>query len=124
MEYHGGVIEISDNVLKEIAFRSVVEYMKLENNQKEQKKLKRIINIQRTPEDHVIITMKNLTVPYGEKIPEYIRGLMKKMKEDIERMTEMRVDAVNIQVDDVVEKEKIYEQVDATSEELEEREDE
>lgn len=124
MEYHGGVIEISDNVLKEIAFRSVVEYMKLENNQKEQKKLKRIINIQRTPEDHVIITMKNLTVPYGEKIPEYIRGLMKKMKEDIERMTEMRVDAVNIQVDDVVEKEKIYEQVDATSEELEERENE
>ncbi len=108
MEYHGGTIEISDNVLREIAFRSVVEYMKLENNMKEQKRLRKIINVQRTPEDHIVVTLKNVAVPYGEKIPEYIRGLMKKVKDDLERMTEMRVETVNVQVDDVIEKEKMY----------------
>jgi len=109
MEYHGGKIEISDNVLKEIVYRDLMEYMELQDDNKARKKLKKIVVIQRTPEDHVVVTIKSLKVPYGEKIPEYVKGLMEKIKEDVERMTELNVEAVNVQVEDVVEKEKLKE---------------
>ncbi len=109
MEYHGGKIEISDNVLKEIVYRDLMEYMELQDDPKTRKRLKKIVVIQRTPEDNVVVAIKSLKVPYGEKIPEYVKGLMEKIKEDIERMTELKVEAVNVQVEDVVEKEKLKE---------------
>ena len=86
-----------------------MEYVKLQDDSRVRKKLKKIVVVQRTPEDHVVVNIRNFKVPYGEKITEYVKGLMEKIKEDIERMTELKVEAVNIQVEDVVEKEKLNE---------------
>jgi uncharacterized alkaline shock family protein YloU len=103
MEYNGGKIEISDNVIKEIIFRAAVEYMKIEDNQREQKKLRKNIVIQRTPEDHLEITIKDVTAPYNTSLKKYAEELMEKIKETVERMTEMQVDSVNIQIGDISE---------------------
>ncbi len=121
MEYQGGIIEISDSVLKEIVFRSAVEYMDLENHPKEQKKLRKNIGLQRTPEDHLIITLK-IAVPFKIKdkrnqIPEYVGNLMKKIKEDIERMTEMKIETIKVKVEEIVEKFEMGEEEEAEEEE-------
>ncbi len=126
MEYQGGIIEISDNVLKEIVFRSVVEYMEIENNTKEQKKIRKNIGLQRTPEDSLIITLK-ISVPFKIKdkrtqIPEYVGNLMKKVKEDIERMTEMKVESIKVKVEEIVE--TIEEEFTEETEEGEENKEE
>ncbi len=103
MEYNGGKIEISDSVIKEIIFRAAVDYMKIEDNQKEKKKLKKNILIQRTPEDHLEITIKGISAPYNTSLKKYAEDLMFKVKDTVERMTEMAVDSVNIQIGDIVE---------------------
>ena len=127
MEYQGGIIEISDSVLKEIIFRSAVEYMELENSPKEQKKLKKNIGLQRTPEDSLIISLK-ISVPFKIKdkrnqIPQYVGNLMKKIKEDVERMTEMKVETIKVKVEEIVEKFE-YEGEGEGEEEREEKEQE
>ncbi len=124
MEYNGGKIEISDNVIKEIIFRAAVEYMKIEDNQKEKKKLRKNIMIQRTPEDHLEITIKDVAAPYNTSIKKYAEDLMIKVKETVERMTEMPVDAVNIQIGDIIESTKDMEQMYEYQEEEEENEEE
>ncbi len=106
MEYNGGKIEISDSVIKEIIFRAAVEYMGIENDQKEQKKLRKNIVINRTPEDHLEITIKDVAAPYNTSLKKYAEGLMKKVKETVERMTEMVVESVNVQIGDIVEPEQ------------------
>ncbi len=103
MEYNGGKIEISDNVIREIIFRAAVEYMKIEDNQREKKKLKKNIVIQRTPEDHLEITVRDITAPYNTSLKKFAEDLMLKVKETVERMTEMPVDSVNIHIGDIVE---------------------
>ena len=119
MEYNGGKIEISDSVIKEIIFRAAVEYMKIEDDQKEKKKLRKNIVIQRTPEDHLEITIKDVAAPYNTSLKKYAEGLMKKIKETVERMTEMPVDSVNVQIGDIVE---TSEEVEEESEEQSEQE--
>ena len=110
MDYNGGKIEISDSVIKEIIFRAAVDYMNIEDDQKEKKRLKKNIVIQRTPEDHLEITIKDVAAPYNSSIKKYAEDLMLKVKETVERMTEMPVDAVNIHIGDIVESTKELEQ--------------
>ncbi len=110
MEYNGGQIEISDNVLKEIVFRNLADHLNVKvEDTKTVKKLRKMIQISRTPEDHVVVNIKGLAVPYGERIPDFVGALIKRIKDDIERMTEIPVEAVNVEVADVVEKEKMEE---------------
>ena len=125
MEYNGGKIEISDSVIKEIIFRAAVDYMKIEDNQKEKKRLRKNIVIQRTPEDHLEITIKDVAAPYNTSIKKYAEDLMIKVKETVERMTEMPVDSVNIHIGDIIESskdiEQSYEYQDDTESEEEEK---
>ncbi len=127
MEYQGGTIEISDSVIKEIIFRSIVEYMDIGDNAKEQKKLRKNIGLQRTPEDHLIITLK-ISVPFKIKdkrnqIPEYVGNLMKKLSEDVESMTEMKIESIKVKVEEIVEKFE-SESMEETQQEEEEEEKE
>ena len=116
MEYNGGKIEISDSVIKEIIFRTAVEYMGLENDQKEQKKLRKNIVINRTPEDHLEITIKDIAAPYNTSLKKFAEDLMKKVKETVERMTEMIVDSVNVQIGDIIEPEQHVEETEEEEE--------
>ncbi|RKX39829.1 MAG: hypothetical protein DRP23_04415, partial [Thermotogae bacterium] len=63
---------------------------------------------------------------YGEPIPDYVSKLMEKLKNDIERMTELTVEAVNVTVEDIFEvsKEEELEAQEEISEGTEESEEE
>jgi len=65
-----GNITISDNVISEIAYRSICSVYGVEPDDKEFKKLRKNISVERTPEDNVIINVK-LEAPYGENILEF-----------------------------------------------------
>ncbi|MCD6267769.1 MAG: Asp23/Gls24 family envelope stress response protein [Thermotogaceae bacterium] len=119
-----GNIEISDSVIKEIAVRSVSEFLEI-SEEKSIKKVKKSLSVQREPEGSVVVNLK-IDVPYGEPIPDYVSKLMEKLKNDIERMTELTVEAVNVTVEDIFEvpKEEEQEVQGETSEETEESEKE
>ncbi|RKX49024.1 MAG: hypothetical protein DRP38_03665 [Thermotogae bacterium] len=119
-----GNIEISDSVIKEIAVRSVSEFLEI-SEEKSIKKVKKSLSVQREPEGSVVVNLK-IDVPYGEPIPNYVSKLMEKLKNDIERMTELTVEAVNVTVEDIFEvpKEEEQEVQEETSEETEESEKE
>ena len=119
-----GNIEISDSVIKEIAVRSVSEFLEI-SEEKSIKKVKKSLSIQREPEGSVVVNLK-IDVPYGEPIPDYVSKLMEKLKNDIERMTELTVEAVNVTVEDIFEvsREEELEALEEISEGTEESEEE
>jgi len=119
-----GNIEISDSVIKEIAVRSVSEFLEI-SEEKSIKKVKKSLSVQREPEGSVVVNLK-IDVPYGEPIPDYVSKLMEKLKNDIERMTELTVEAVNVTVEDIFEvaKEEELEAQEEISEGTEESEEE
>ncbi|SHH52808.1 Asp23/Gls24 family envelope stress response protein [Thermosipho atlanticus] len=116
MEFEQGNINISDEVLKEIAFRSFLEILEISPNEKETKKLKKSIEIERTPDDSVIVYVRT-AAPYGQSIVEFGKRIMKNITENIQRMTEIPVTAVNVTITDVVEK------IEASQQEMEEEEE-
>lgn len=97
-----GNITISDSVISEIAYRTICQIYGVEPENKEFKKNKKNIQIDRTPEDHVVITIK-LEVPYGENIVEFSKNIMKNVAESVSQMTDKVVDAVNVAVVSVYE---------------------
>ncbi|MBB6062899.1 putative alkaline shock family protein YloU [Thermosipho japonicus] len=103
MDFEQGSINISDEVLKEIAFRSFLEVLELSADDKDAKKLKRNIEIERTPDDNVIVSVKTVA-PYGKSLVEFGKKIMQNISENIQRMTELQVSAVNVSIVDVVEK--------------------
>lgn len=103
MDFEQGSINISDEVLKEIAFRSFLEVLELSVDDKDAKKLKKNIEIERTPDDNVIVNVKTVA-PYGKSLVEFGKKIMQNISENIQRMTELQVSAVNVSIIDVVEK--------------------
>ncbi|QTA38403.1 Asp23/Gls24 family envelope stress response protein [Thermosipho ferrireducens] len=115
MEFEQGSINISDDVLKEIAFRSFLEVLEITPDDKESKRLKKSVEIERTPEDGVIVYVKT-SAPYGKSIVEFGRKIMKNISENIQRMTELQVVAVNVTITDVTE---TFEELNKEAEETE-----
>jgi len=99
-----GNVTVSDSVITEIAFRSICSVYGVEPENKDVKKFRKNIAVERTPEDNVIINVK-LEVPYGENILEFSRNIMKSIADNISQMTEKVVEAVNITVVGVSDKE-------------------
>jgi len=99
MEKGFGTIDISDNAIREIAFRSACSVLEIDD-EKKQKRLKKSIDVDRTPEDNIIVSMK-ITVPFGKPLIEIGRKLMEQVKLDIERMTDQQVVSVNVTIEDV-----------------------
>lgn len=103
MDFEKGSINISDEVIKEIAYRSFLEVLGISPDEKYAKKLKKNVEIERTPDDNVIVYLKT-DAPYGESIVEFGKKIMQNVTENIQRMTELQVSAVNVTITNVVEK--------------------
>ncbi|PLV60139.1 Asp23/Gls24 family envelope stress response protein [Thermotoga sp. KOL6] len=108
-------IEISDGVIKEIAIRSIEEFLG-DVSSKVIKKIRKSLDVTRNPDDSLIIEFK-IDVPYGEPIPEYVSKLTEKVKHDIEMMTSMNVESINVVVENVFEKEEEIEEPGGEEEE-------
>lgn len=98
-----GNITISDSVIIEIAYRAICSAYGVEPDDKDFKKQRKNINVERTPEDNIIINIK-LDVPYGENIVDFSRNVMKNVSENVSQMTDKVVEAVNIIVNNIFEK--------------------
>ncbi|ABQ47069.1 MULTISPECIES: Asp23/Gls24 family envelope stress response protein [Thermotoga] len=101
-------IEISDGVIKEIAIRSIEEFLG-DVSSKVIKKIRKSLDVTRNPDDSLVIEFK-IDVPYGESIPEYVSKLTEKVKHDVEMMTSMKVESINVTVENVFEKEEELEE--------------
>lgn len=97
-----GNITISDSVISEIAFRALCQVYAVEPENKEFKRFRRNISVDRTPQDNVVVNIK-LEVPYGENIVEFSKRVMKVVSENIAQMTDKVVEAVNVVVVNVLE---------------------
>lgn len=97
-----GNITISDNVISEIAFRALCQAYSVDPDNKEFKKFKKNISVDRTPQDNVIVNIK-LEVPYGENIVSFSKQVMKLVSENISQMTDKVVEAVNVTVVNILE---------------------
>ncbi|KAF2958521.1 hypothetical protein AS159_02155 [Thermotoga sp. Ku-13t] len=109
-----GTIDISDNAIREIAFKSACSVLEF-TDEKKQKKLRKSIDIERTPEDNIIVSMK-ISVPFGKPLTEIARKLMEQVKLDIERMTDLQVVSVNVTIEDVEESTSTKEEEEETKE--------
>jgi len=98
-----GNITISDSVIIEIAYRAICSAYGIEPDDKDFKKQRKNINVERTPEDNIIINIK-LDVPYGENIVDFSRNVMKNVNENVSQMTDKVVEAVNVTVNSIFEK--------------------
>ncbi|ABS59962.1 MULTISPECIES: Asp23/Gls24 family envelope stress response protein [Fervidobacterium] len=98
-----GNITVADNVIVEIAYRALCSVYNVPLEDKEFKKQKKNITVERTPQDNVIINVK-LEVPYGENILEFSKSVMKAISENVSQMTDKIVEAVNVSVLNVFEK--------------------
>ncbi|ABV34067.1 MULTISPECIES: Asp23/Gls24 family envelope stress response protein [Pseudothermotoga] len=105
MENKGmGNIDISDNAIREIALRSIFAALEV-TDEKKQKKIRKSLQIDRSPEDNVTIGVE-ISVPFGKSLVETAQKIMERVKMDIERMTDLQVAAVNVKIEDVEEGEQ------------------
>ncbi|MEA2067039.1 MAG: Asp23/Gls24 family envelope stress response protein [Thermotogota bacterium] len=118
-----GKIEISDTVIKDVAIHAYMEFNGLDtNNQKKKKEARGKIEVETDEGEEGINAIKitvNTRVKYGESIPEYCRQLQKKIKEDVENFSGIKVDEVFVRVSDIFE-EVVEEQEPSEEEETEE----
>lgn len=98
-----GNITVSDNVIIEIAYRTICSTYGVEPDDKDFKKQRKNISVERTPEDNIIINIK-LDVPYGENIVDFSKNIMKNVSENVSQMTDKVVEAVNVTVNSIFEK--------------------
>ncbi|MGB4263376.1 MAG: Asp23/Gls24 family envelope stress response protein [Fervidobacterium sp.] len=97
-----GNITVSDNVVSEIAYRAMCSFYGVEPEDRDFKKYKKNISIERTPEDNIIINSK-IEVPYGENLVNFSQNLMKVIAENVTQMTEKVVEAVNLVITSITE---------------------
>jgi uncharacterized alkaline shock family protein YloU len=118
-----GKIEISDNVIKDVAIHAYMDFNGLDTkNQKKKKEARGKIEVEADEGEEGINAIKitvNTRVKYGESIPEYCRQLQKKIKEDVENFSGIKVDDVFVRVSDIFE-EVVEEQEPSEEEETEE----
>lgn len=98
-----GNITVSDNVITEIAYRAICSIYGVDEKNKDFKKQRKNISIERTPEDNIIINLK-LEIPYGENILDFSKNVMKTVSENVTQMTDKIVEAVNVNVINIFEK--------------------
>lgn len=97
-----GNITVSDNVVSEIAYRAMCSVYGVEPEDRDFKKYKKNISIERTPEDNIIVNVK-IDVPYGENLVNFSQNLMKVIAENVSQMTEKVVEAVNLVITSISE---------------------
>jgi len=109
-----GNITVSDNVVSEIAYRAMCSVYGVEPEDRDFKKYKKNISVERTPEDNIIINIK-VEVPYGENLVNFSQNLMKVVAENVTQMTEKVVEAVNLVITSISESKNVEEGTDSSN---------
>lgn len=110
-----GYIEVSESFYQEIAYRAICELLGLDKENKETKALKKNILVKKqppsevstgpsgpgaTPKEAVQLTI-GLSAKFGEDLLGFCNKVAQKVLEEVKRITEMNVVAINIRILDV-----------------------
>ncbi|KUK82835.1 MAG: Uncharacterized protein XD96_0646 [Petrotoga mobilis] len=118
-----GEISISENVLKDLVFKSVEDYMKEQKvyNEKIQKDLQKSIKITINDDSSVSVSLK-VPAKYGENIVEFSKNIQKAVKDDLERIAEVYISNIDISIENLVKPEELEEYEEIEEETLENEE--
>jgi len=122
-----GEISISENVLKDLVFKSVEGYLKEQKvyNEKIQKDLQKSIKITINDDASVSISLK-VPAKYGQNIVEFSKNIQKVIKDDLEKIAEVYVSNIDVSIENLVKPEELeeeYEEIEETEEETLENEE-
>ncbi len=113
-----GEISISENVLKDLVFKSVEGYLKDQKvyNEKIQKELQKSIKITINDDASVSISLK-VPAKYGQNIVEFSKNIQKAVKDDLERIAEVYVSNIDVSIENLVKPEELEEEYEEIEEE-------
>jgi uncharacterized alkaline shock family protein YloU len=116
-----GEISTSENVLKDLVFKTVETFLKSQKiyNDKIQKDLQKSIKIVVNDDQSVSVSLK-LPAKYGENIVEFSKEVQKSIKEDLEKIAEAYVSNVDIAIENLVRPEELQEEYEELEGEVEE----
>ncbi|RAO99633.1 hypothetical protein PW5551_02390 [Petrotoga sp. 9PW.55.5.1] len=116
-----GEIITSENVLKDLVFKTVETFLKSQKmyNDKIQKDLQKSIKIVVNDDQSVSVSLK-LPAKYGENIVEFSKEVQKSIKEDLEKIAEAYVSNVDIAIENLVRPEELQEEYEELEGEVEE----
>ncbi len=99
----GGKIDISDQVITDVAILTLAKLEGKEINQKsrEYKYYRKQVSIDRKDESSLSVSVKT-KVKYGEKIPEVSKRIQEEITQEVENITGLKVISVNVLVEDVI----------------------
>ncbi|CEP77610.1 MAG: Asp23/Gls24 family envelope stress response protein [Defluviitoga tunisiensis] len=118
-----GTISISENVLKDMVYKTVEKYLKEEKifNEKIQKDLQKSIKVSVNDDTSVSIYLK-IPAKYGENIVEYSKRAQKKIKDELEKLAQVYVSNIDITIETISKPEEIEEEFEEFMEEETEKE--
>lgn len=118
-----GTISISENVLKDMVYKTVEKYLKEEKifNEKIQKDIQKSIKVSVNDDTSVSIYLK-IPAKYGENIVEYSKRAQKKIKEELEKLAQVYVSNIDITIETISKPEEIEEEFEEFMEEETEKE--
>jgi len=120
-----GEISISENVLKDLVFKSVEGYLKEQKvyNEKIQKELQKSIKITINDDSSISVSLK-VPAKYGENIVEFSKNIQKAVKDDLEKIAEVYVSSIDVSIENLVKPEELEEEYQEIEEETLENEEE
>ncbi|POZ92541.1 Asp23/Gls24 family envelope stress response protein [Petrotoga halophila] len=113
-----GEISISENVLKDLVYKSVEGYLKEQKvyNEKIQKELQKSIKIIINDDSSVSVSLK-VPAKYGENIVEFSKNIQKAVKDDLERIAEVYISNIDVSIENLVKPEELEEEYEEIEEE-------
>ncbi len=100
---YDGKIDISDQVITDVIILTLakLEGKEIDQRSREYKYYRKQVTIERPDENSVSISVKT-KIRYGEKIPEVTKNIQKDISQEVENITGLKVIAVNVYVEDIV----------------------
>ncbi|PNR93711.1 Asp23/Gls24 family envelope stress response protein [Petrotoga sp. 9PWA.NaAc.5.4] len=118
-----GEISISENVLKDLVYKSVEGHLKEKKifDSKIQKELQKSIKVVINDDASVSLSLK-VPAKYGENIVSFTKEIQKIIKEELEKIAEVYVSNVDVTIDTLLKPEEIEEYEEVQEGENEEKE--
>lgn len=118
-----GTISISENVLKDMVYKTVEKYLKEERifNEKIQKETQKSVKVSVNDDTSVSVSLK-IPAKYGENIVEYSKRVQRKIKEELEKLAQVYVSNIDITIETIAKPEEIEEEYEEFMEEYMEKE--
>jgi len=97
-----GEVSISENVIRDITYKSLEIFLKEESifTPKVEKDIQKNVKITKNEDESITVTIRT-AAKYGENIVEFSRKLQGLIKTELEKMSELFVNNIDVFIDDL-----------------------